>query len=219
MLLPDEIDVAARRLPARVAAAGCAVVLVTHKLAEIAASRPGRRCCNRGRMVARSGQPADRDRHARAGDDPARTGSTRPTARRRAACRSAAAQAPTTRAALGEARRRCRSTASAALDRWACARLDDITLSVDRGEIVGIAGVEGNGQSELGAMLAGMMRAERRPLFAGGPRTDRGQPARTSRRGRGHRARGPARGRLRHGHLARRQPVPQPACDNTRVSG
>ena len=35
-------------------------------------------------------------------------------------------------------------------------RLDNFTLTVDRGEIVGVAGVEGNGQSELAAVLAGM---------------------------------------------------------------
>jgi len=38
-------------------------------------------------------------------------------------------------------------------------RLDNFTLTVDRGEIVGIAGVEGNGQSELTAVLSGMMAA------------------------------------------------------------
>ena len=35
-------------------------------------------------------------------------------------------------------------------------RLDDVTLRVHAHEIVGIAGVEGNGQSELGAILAGL---------------------------------------------------------------
>jgi simple sugar transport system ATP-binding protein len=38
-------------------------------------------------------------------------------------------------------------------------RLDNFTLTVDRGEIVGVAGVEGNGQSELTAVLSGMMAA------------------------------------------------------------
>jgi simple sugar transport system ATP-binding protein len=35
-------------------------------------------------------------------------------------------------------------------------RLDNFTLTIGRGEIVGVAGVEGNGQSELGAALSGM---------------------------------------------------------------
>ncbi|MBS0447785.1 MAG: ABC transporter ATP-binding protein [Proteobacteria bacterium] len=36
-------------------------------------------------------------------------------------------------------------------------RLDDVSLTVHAREIVGIAGVEGNGQSELGAILAGLL--------------------------------------------------------------
>jgi simple sugar transport system ATP-binding protein len=44
-------------------------------------------------------------------------------------------------------------------DHQGVTRLDNFTLSVDRGEIVGVAGVEGNGQSELTAVLAGMMPA------------------------------------------------------------
>jgi ABC-type uncharacterized transport system ATPase subunit len=44
----------------------------------------------------------------------------------------------------------------------------DVTFSVARGEIVGVAGVEGNGQSELGALLAGMLTASSgRILLAG----------------------------------------------------
>ena len=38
-------------------------------------------------------------------------------------------------------------------------RLDDVTLTVRSHEVVGIAGVEGNGQSELGAILAGLASA------------------------------------------------------------
>jgi simple sugar transport system ATP-binding protein len=36
-------------------------------------------------------------------------------------------------------------------------RLDNFTLTVSRGEIVGVAGVEGNGQSELAGVLSGML--------------------------------------------------------------
>jgi ABC-type uncharacterized transport system ATPase subunit len=42
-------------------------------------------------------------------------------------------------------------------DHQGVTRLDNFTLTVDRGEIVGVAGVEGNGQSELTAVLAGML--------------------------------------------------------------
>jgi simple sugar transport system ATP-binding protein len=40
-------------------------------------------------------------------------------------------------------------------------RLDNFTLMVAPGEIVAVAGVEGNGQSELGAVLSGMLRPPR----------------------------------------------------------
>ncbi|MBJ7330152.1 MAG: ABC transporter ATP-binding protein [Solirubrobacteraceae bacterium] len=39
-------------------------------------------------------------------------------------------------------------------------RLDDVTLHVEEGEIVGLAGVEGNGQSELARVLAGVVRPD-----------------------------------------------------------
>jgi simple sugar transport system ATP-binding protein len=38
-------------------------------------------------------------------------------------------------------------------------RLDNFTLLVEPGEIVAVAGVEGNGQSELAAVLSGMRPA------------------------------------------------------------
>jgi simple sugar transport system ATP-binding protein len=41
-------------------------------------------------------------------------------------------------------------------DRDGVVRLDGISLTVSPGEILGVAGVEGNGQSELGAILAGL---------------------------------------------------------------
>jgi general nucleoside transport system ATP-binding protein len=41
-------------------------------------------------------------------------------------------------------------------DRQGVRRLEEITIEVRGGEIVGLAGVEGNGQTELGAILAGL---------------------------------------------------------------
>ncbi|GAA1826976.1 hypothetical protein GCM10009836_00750 [Pseudonocardia ailaonensis] len=43
-----------------------------------------------------------------------------------------------------------------AVDQRGVVAVDDLDLSVRRGEIVGIAGVEGNGQAELAAAIAGM---------------------------------------------------------------
>ena len=44
----------------------------------------------------------------------------------------------------------------------------DVSLSVRRGEIVGLAGVEGNGQSQLGAVLAGLLVPAAGRLRVGG---------------------------------------------------
>jgi len=47
-------------------------------------------------------------------------------------------------------------------------RLDSVTIIVRPGEIVGIAGVEGNGQAELGAIIAGLARPTAGRIFVGG---------------------------------------------------
>ncbi|MGK2938606.1 MAG: ABC transporter ATP-binding protein [Solirubrobacteraceae bacterium] len=47
-------------------------------------------------------------------------------------------------------------------------RLDDVTLHVEEGEIVGLAGVEGNGQSELARVLAGVVRPDRGQVLLSG---------------------------------------------------
>lgn len=46
------------------------------------------------------------------------------------------------------------------------AGLDDVTLQIRRGEVVGVAGVEGNGQHELALMLAGRRAANRGEVHA-----------------------------------------------------
>jgi simple sugar transport system ATP-binding protein len=47
-------------------------------------------------------------------------------------------------------------------------RLDNFTLMVEPGEIVAVAGVEGNGQSELGAVLSGMLAPDTGRFFVAG---------------------------------------------------
>jgi len=46
-------------------------------------------------------------------------------------------------------------------------RLDNFTLSIGPGEIVGVAGVEGNGQTELAAVLSGMAAPTNGRVFLG----------------------------------------------------
>ncbi|MEL3891467.1 ABC transporter ATP-binding protein [Ferrovibrio sp. MS7] len=43
-------------------------------------------------------------------------------------------------------------------DRTGAVRLDNFTLEIRAGEVIGLAGVEGNGQSELGRVLAGLLK-------------------------------------------------------------
>ena len=55
--------------------------------------------------------------------------------------------------------------------RRACRCWTDVVLTVHAGEVLGIAGVEGNGQTELVETIMGMRHGERRPGRAGGQRT------------------------------------------------
>jgi simple sugar transport system ATP-binding protein len=129
----------------QVAEKGCGVVLVTHKLAEIAEVATRTTVLRRGRlietvvmrgresdlgglvrsMVGREVRPLDFDK----GD-------------------GVSAAAP--------AREALRVEELVVKDGAGATRLE-VSLAVQRGEIVGLAGVEGNGQSQLGAVLAGLL--------------------------------------------------------------
>src|SRR5262249_24487246 len=139
----------------RVAAGGRAVVLVTHKLAEIKKVADCVTVLRGGRTVASSSNPAgDIDALVRAmiqGNVEALDTSAA----------SILGLEPVTHVGHGPASK----TRIEALqiddltvkDSQGVTRLDNFTLTVDRGETVGVAGVEGNGQSELTAVIAGMM--------------------------------------------------------------
>jgi ABC-type uncharacterized transport system ATPase subunit len=155
VLLPDEIA-ALLDVCRRVAARGRAVVLVTHKLAEIKKIADRVTVLRGGRVVATSATPAaDIDSLVRAMiqgsvdtlDTSAASVLGLETIRPAAPARS-------------EPRTRTEALQIDGLtvrDYQGVTRLDNFTLTVDRGEIVGVAGVEGNGQSELTAVLSGMM--------------------------------------------------------------
>lgn len=213
VLLPDEID-ALLDVCARVASRGCAVVLVTHKLAEIRKVASRATVLQSGRVVARSEAPSQEiDRLVRAMID-------RPTSRDEPDAQPDSLDDRAVAAALGvsseaaglhpvaaspisePAAPRTWTSGHAEPPVWSLTerppmpapspygaplaeevllvdglsvrdaqgvtRLDQCTLVVNRGEIVGIAGVEGNGQSELGAVLAGMMRASAGQFFVRG---------------------------------------------------
>jgi simple sugar transport system ATP-binding protein len=148
VLLPAEIA-SLLAVCERVAAAGCGVLLVTHKLAEIQQVARRATVLRGGRLAARSEQPAaELDQLVRAmierDLDSAADGEARAARPRRGATRPAPLLMVD---GLG------------VKDAEGVVRLDNFTLLVEPGEIVAVAGVEGNGQSELAAVLSGMRPA------------------------------------------------------------
>jgi ABC-type uncharacterized transport system ATPase subunit len=145
VLLPDEIA-ALLKVCQRVAQQGCSVVLVTHKLAEIRQVADRATVLRGGRIVAESNAPeADIEHLVRAmiGRD---TGAP--------ADRSRKAASPP----YGLNDEVLQIDGLGVVDQHGRARLDNFTLVINRGEIVGVAGVEGNGQGELAAALSGMIK-------------------------------------------------------------
>jgi simple sugar transport system ATP-binding protein len=121
----------------------CAVLLVTHKLAEIAAIADHVSVLRRGRLVDSVPQrEADRARLVRS------------MVGREVSPLSAARSEPLARDQQAEPALRVEQLGYT--DPLGSERLS-LSFEVAPGEIVGLAGVEGNGQSELCAMLSGML--------------------------------------------------------------
>ncbi|SMP66100.1 ABC transporter ATP-binding protein [Noviherbaspirillum suwonense] len=160
VLLPDEIA-ALLAVCRRVADSGCSVVLVTHKLAEIRQVADRVTVLRAGRTVATSTAPAeDIDRLVAAMI--ARDGAAPPQGQRQQAPRPPRLPSNDLRDEVLQVDGLTVTDAHGAL------RLDNFTLVVNRGEIVGIAGVEGNGQTELAGALSGMIRPSAGRFFVGG---------------------------------------------------
>ena len=92
-----------------------------------------------------------------------------------------------------------------ALDDRHLERVRGISLTVRAGEIVGIAGVDGNGQTELVEVLSGLAQAHVRPRRRRRARHDRCGRARDHRLRRRPHPGGPPPARPRAGLLARRE--------------
>lgn len=142
VLTPQEASVLYRRLRA-LAEGGRAIVVVTHKLDEVLDHADVATVMRRGEVVAehtiaRDLAPSER-------------------AELRAALTRDVMGA--TNAAAPGARPEPGSTAVLALEDVRAPRLGPLSFSVRAGEIVGIAGIEGNGQRELFAVLAGLTSA------------------------------------------------------------
>jgi len=165
VLLPDEIT-ALLDVCRRVAAGGCAVVLVTHKLAEIKKAADRVTVLRGGRVVAHSDHPADEiDALVRAmiqGDVKALDKSA-------ASMLGVTESGGSARVAPSETppREAVQIDALTVTDGQGVTRLDKFTLAIGPGEIVGVAGVEGNGQGELAAVLSGMATPTSGRVFLG----------------------------------------------------
>jgi simple sugar transport system ATP-binding protein len=156
----------------RLAARGCGLVLVTHKLAEIAEIAHRTTVLRRGRVVetvTMSGAATDLRALVRAmvGRE------VRPLELARAAPAAATTVAPSRRDDASPAADASASDEALRIhglvvkDAAGSTRLD-VSLTVKRGEIVGLAGVEGNGQSQLGAVLAGLLAPTAGRVLVGG---------------------------------------------------
>jgi ABC-type uncharacterized transport system ATPase subunit len=169
VLLPAEIA-ALLAVCERVAAQGCGVALVTHKLAEIRQVARRATVLRGGRVAARSDAPTQEiDLLVRAmiQRDLADT-SNAPLA---------SAPVPSAEPGSAEPEPALMADGLTVRDADGVLRLDQFTLMVAPGEIVAVAGVEGNGQSELGAVLSGMLAPTEGRFFLNGQEMT-GQPPR-----------------------------------------
>lgn len=186
VLLPDEIA-ALLGVCRRVADEGCGVMLVTHKLAEIRQVAERATVLRGGRVAARSEQPGQeldelvramiqRDLADTSATPESRAASARPMASVPGvdAIRSGRVPEPALMA-----------DGLSVVDADGVKRLDRFTLIVRPGETVAVAGVEGNGQSELAAVLSGMRPATEGRFFINGQEMTGRAPREITRAGAG----------------------------------
>jgi general nucleoside transport system ATP-binding protein len=133
------------------ARSGCSIVLITHKLDDVAACADRVVVMRAGKVVHQTRAVADRAALVGAmlgGDAPAITPHTRSAGSTRLSVRGASAELSGT-------------------------HLYDVNLEVCAGEIVGVAGVTGNGQELLGRVLAGLAPAAGELTLDGSPLADK----------------------------------------------
>ena len=171
VLTPQEVDDLFRILRA-LRDQGRTIILITHKLREIMALTDRVTVMRDGRVV---------DHVATAETDRAQLAAMM-------VGRSVLLHVDKDEAAPGEALLRVENLA--VRDRGGVLRVHDVSFTVHAGEIVGIAGVAGNGQSELLEALAGTLAREQGTIDIGGapaPAGGRAEAARAlRRRGLGH---------------------------------
>ncbi len=144
LLAPAELEIFLAALR-RLRAAGRIVVIVTHKLAEALAVADRITVMRRGRVVA---------------ELPAAQASAAELARMMIGALPEALRMPPPAGAETPAAAPALTLERATLARGGRRLLDEISLAVRPGEIVGVAGVDGNGQAELVELLAGIVRLD-----------------------------------------------------------
>jgi simple sugar transport system ATP-binding protein len=172
ILPPDEVATLLE-VCRRIADGGRAVILVTHKLAEIARVADRVTIMRAGQVVQRVDEMATTDPRSLVR---AMVGRDITTLQGELAATLGVDPAAPVRAGQAAAHTRRQDAARDALaveglsvvDRYGAVKLNEFSLSVRPGEIVGLAGVEGNGQSELGAVLAGLLRPSAGRVRVGG---------------------------------------------------
>jgi general nucleoside transport system ATP-binding protein len=169
VLLPEEI-LKLLGVCRSLAERGCAIVLVTHKLAEIKQIADTVTVLRQGRTVATTSEPAKNIQRLvtamvqrdLASIDVTLAG-TLGVSDDAADAQNGSIEQPLTRG-----QEVMQLDAMTVRDASGVLRVDEVTLTVDRGEIVGVAGVEGNGQSEIGLVLAGLLKPTSGRVFIGG---------------------------------------------------
>lgn len=183
VLPPEEIG-AFLDVCRRIADAGGALILVTHKLAEVAKIADRTAILRAGRIVdtvAMRGADMKaivqamigRDLHGASADDGGDVAAAIVAAESGEDSAPPDADAPATITPPSV----LQIDSLSYRDRNGALRLDAITIEVAPGEIVGIAGVEGNGQTELGLILAGIERPSGGRWFVGDTEMTRASPA------------------------------------------
>ena len=149
----------------RVADSGRAVILVTHKLAEIARVADRVTVLRGGRLVAEA-EMATADMGALVRAMVGREVKSLDAALAEDRDAVAASVAPESDGNPSRPRALV-CDGLTVRDRHGSTRLENFTLEIGAGEVVGLAGVEGNGQSELGMVLAGLLRPTAGRFFIG----------------------------------------------------
>jgi simple sugar transport system ATP-binding protein len=151
---------------------GTTVLLITHKLKEIMAITDAVTVMRAGRVVLDS-RTADTDTDALAQAMVGRRvqiGRLQPTAQARPPLGSAGEPGPAVAVAAATREPLLRASDLHWRDPSGVARLNGVSIALYAGEIVGIAGVSGNGQSELLDVLAGLLVPQQGELQLAGQR-------------------------------------------------